>query len=126
MVYGIGIDIVHIPRFKKALDIWGDSLKKRLFTPEELTYSSDKRTPEQHLAVRFAAKEAFFKALGRRIGFREVEVVSGRDGKPSIVFNPELDSGTLNLIQGNLQSLKTHLTLSHDSEYGIAQVILER
>lgn len=115
MIHGIGIDIVHIPRFKKALDRWGDSLIKRLFTPEELTYSLDKRTPAQHLAVRFAAKEAFFKALGKRIGFTEVEVVSGRGGKPHIKIS---DCGLKH-------GLRTHLTLSHDREYGIAQVILE-
>jgi len=123
MIHGIGIDIVHIPRFKKALERWGDNLKRRVFTSEEMDYCSARGFPEQHLAVRFAAKEAFFKALGRRIGFREVEVVSGRDGKPFIVFkisNPTLDS-----IRGEIRNLKAYLTLSHDSEYGIAQVILE-
>lgn len=116
MIHGIGTDIVHIPRFKKALDRWGDSLVERIFTPQEVAYSSKKRSPEQHLAVRFAAKEAFFKAIGRRIGFREVEVVNDTDGRPYFSLQPQAFS----------LNLRTHLSLAHHGEYCIAQVILER
>ncbi|MBI5286354.1 MAG: holo-ACP synthase, partial [Deltaproteobacteria bacterium] len=107
MIHGIGIDIVHIPRFKKALERWGDNLKRRVFTSEELDYCSAKGFPEQHLAVRFAAKEAFFKAIGKGLRFRDLEVLHDGKGRPVIkvrggamVFYNELGIGV------------THLTLS--------------
>lgn len=111
MIYGIGIDIVHIPKFKKALERWGDKFKNRLFTSNELTYCEKRRFSEQHLAVRFAAKEAFLKALGKRKKFRELEVANNSVGKPCIKVAD--------------CKLRTSLTLSHDGEYCIAQVILE-
>lgn len=115
MIYGIGIDIVHIPKFKKALERWGDRFKEKLFTKSELAHCCERKFFEQHLAVRFAAKEAFFKAFGKGIRFTDVEVLNNQDGKPSIVFKPRTPHS----------ALRTHLTLSHDGDYCIAQVMLE-
>ncbi|MBI5874985.1 MAG: holo-ACP synthase [Deltaproteobacteria bacterium] len=111
MIYGIGIDIVHIPKFKKAVERWGNRFKNRIFTQNELLYCEKRRFSEQHLAVRFAAKEAFLKALGERKKFSEIEVANNSDGKPCIKISA--------------CKLRTSLTLSHDGEYCIAQVILE-
>ena len=70
-VMGLGVDLVLVPRFKKALDRWGERLTRRLFTAEELGYCLSRSRPEIHLAARFAAKEAFLKALGTgRYSFR--------------------------------------------------------
>ena len=85
MIHGIGIDTVEISRFKRALDRWGDRLKTRLFTPGELAYCLGQRSPERHLSARFAAKVSFFKALGRPLAFRDVEVSRDPAGAPSIV-----------------------------------------
>lgn len=117
MIYNIGIDIVHIPKFKKAVKKWGDKLKKRLFTTDELAYCENRRFSEQHLAVRFAAKEAFIKALGRGVRSKEIEVKNNSAGRPYLVSNTQLPDPNLQLL--------THLTLSHDGDYCIAQVILE-
>lgn len=117
MIYNIGIDIVHIPKFKKAVERWGDKLKKRLFTKGELAYCENRRFSEQHLAVRFAAKEAFIKALGRGVRSKEIEVKNNSAGRPYLVSNAKLPDPNLKLL--------THLTLSHDGDYCIAQVILE-
>lgn len=117
MIYNIGIDIVHIPKFKKAVERWGDKLKKRIFTKNELAYCENRRFSEQHLAVRFAAKEAFIKALGRGVGSKEIEVTNNSAGRPYLVSNAQLPDPNLKLL--------THLTLSHDGDYCIAQVILE-
>ncbi len=135
MIYNIGIDIVHIPKFKKAVERWGDKLKKRIFTKGELAYCENRRFSEQHLAVRFAAKEAFIKALGRGVGSKEIEVTNNSDGRPYIVLNsqfpiPNLVPAGLNLSPQVLSreqgsELRTHLSLSHDGDYCIAQVILE-
>lgn len=115
MIHGIGIDIVHIPKFKKALERWGDRFKEKLFTKSELAHCCERKFSEQHLAVRFAAKEAFFKALGKGIRFTDVEVANNQDGKPYIVFK----------LRTPHSALRTHLTLSHDGDYCIAQVMLE-
>jgi len=114
MIYNIGIDIVHIPKFKKAVERWGDKIKKRIFTKGELAYCEKGRFAEQHLAARFAAKEAFIKAIGRRLSPKEIVVENNSDGKPYLVSNAQLPL-----------KLLTHLTLSHDGDYCIAQVILE-
>ena len=153
MIYSIGIDIVHIPKFKKAVERWGDKIKKRIFTKGELAYCKNRRFSEQHLAVRFAAKEAFIKALGRGVGSKEIEVTNNSDGRPYIILNsqfpiPNLVPAGLKLsqqvpkfmspnvpigekISGTSLSreqgseLRTHLSLYHDGDYCIAQVILE-
>jgi len=126
MIYGIGIDIVHIPKFKKTIERWGDRFKNRIFTQNELAYCEEKRFSEQHLSVRFAAKEAFIKALGRAVKFSDIEILNNQAGKPYIVFEPEILPIDL---QSELQTpnskLRTFLTLSHDGDYCIAQVILE-
>lgn len=118
MIHGIGIDIVHIPKFKKAIERWGDKFKKRLFTQNELKYCEERKPSVQHLAARFAAKEAFIKALGRGIRFTDIEVVNNQDGRPFVnILGVDL--------KNRVQNLKSHLSLSHDKDYCIAQVILE-
>ncbi|HBO83674.1 MAG: holo-[acyl-carrier-protein] synthase [Deltaproteobacteria bacterium GWC2_42_11] len=116
MIHGIGIDIVHIPKFKNALLKWGDRLKERIFTLNELNYCEKRAFPEQHLAVRFATKEAFFKALGSLVGFKDIEVLNDGSNKPYI-----------NVINKNVKSKnrRTYLSLSHDGDYCIAQVLIE-
>jgi holo-[acyl-carrier protein] synthase len=126
MIYGIGIDIVHIPKFKKTIERWGDRFKNRIFTQNELAYCEEKRFSEQHLAVRFAAKEAFIKALGRAVKFSDIEILNNQAGKPRIVFKPEiLPIDLQSEIQTPNSKLRTFLTLSHDGNYCVAQVILE-
>lgn len=117
MILGIGIDMVDIKRFKSALERWGDSFTSRLFTEDELSYCLKKRRPEEHLAARFAAKEAFFKAIGIREGirrFRDISVVRRDDGEP-VLDVPKLSS-----------SMLLHLSISHDSGSCVAQVVVEQ
>ena len=70
----IGIDIVEIKRLKKTSKKWGKAFLAKVYTKREIAYSMNKRYPYQHLAARFAAKEAIFKALG------EVATVTKRQG----------------------------------------------
>ncbi|MBI5683422.1 MAG: holo-ACP synthase [Deltaproteobacteria bacterium] len=113
MIYGIGVDIVHIPKFNKAVEKWGDRFKERVFTKSELEYCKNKGFSEQHLAVRFAAKEALFKALGKGMNFTDIEIINNEAGKPELNF------------KSPISNLKSHITLSHDKDYCIAQVVLE-
>ncbi len=116
MIIGIGIDIVDIKRFKGAIERWGESFTHRLFTEDELEYCLKKKRPEEHLAARFAAKEAFFKAIGIREGirrFRDITVMRTDDGAP-VLKVPALSSSTL-----------LHLSISHDGASCVAQVVAE-
>ena len=68
MIKGTGIDIVEIDRFNDAVAKWGDSFLGKIFTKEEIRYSSKRRFSGQHFAARFAAKEAIMKAFGDDLG----------------------------------------------------------
>jgi holo-[acyl-carrier protein] synthase len=74
---GVGIDLIEIERVERALER-RPRLAERLFTDAELSYAREHARPGQHLAARFAAKEAVIKALGRPVPPREIEVVSGK------------------------------------------------
>ncbi len=124
MIHGIGIDIVNIPKFKKAIEKWGDKLKGRVFTHGELSYCECRRFSEQHLAVRFAAKEAFIKAIGSRVRFKEIDIMNNSDGRPYMVLNPQFPIPNSEILTPNSE-FRTHLSLSHDGDYCIAQVIVE-
>jgi len=124
MIYGTGIDIVEISRFERFIQEGNDALFVRLFTPQELSYCSVKKKSAQHYALRFAAKEAFFKAsgLGLRDGmtWRDVEVVNNELGKPDLRLH-----GRAAEIFSELGLHKVHTALSHDGAYAVAMVVLE-
>jgi holo-[acyl-carrier protein] synthase len=76
MSLGVGIDLIEIERVERALER-RPRLAERLFTPGELAYARERARPGRHLAVRFAAKEAVIKAVGRGLPPREIEVEAG-------------------------------------------------
>ncbi|MCZ7626892.1 MAG: holo-ACP synthase [Candidatus Methylomirabilis sp.] len=80
MVIGIGIDLVQIDRFERAVARYGARLLDRLFTPSERAHIRRYRSPGRHLAVRFAAKEAAFKALRTGWGRGRLAGCRGRRG----------------------------------------------
>ncbi|MFH0774138.1 MAG: holo-ACP synthase [bacterium] len=89
MIYGIGIDAVQIERIKKATQRWQDRFLLRIFTKAEIAYCQEKVLPYQHLAGRFAAKEAVIKAIG--IGWpifslTDIEILSSF-GPPEVRLN---------------------------------------
>ncbi len=82
----MGLDLLEIDRLERAL-LRSPRLATRLFTEGERAYAAARARPGQHLAARFCAKEAVAKALALApLDFREVEVVNGEDGAPSIVL----------------------------------------
>ena len=83
MVIGVGIDIIEVERVRKLAEKHPRFLE-RIFTSREIKYCMQKRNKYQHLAARFAAKEAFFKAIGRRINWRDVELFNLPSGKPQL------------------------------------------
>jgi len=122
MVTGIGIDIVRIQRLKRWLATPG--LLERYFHPEEIAASLSKGKGGVHsLAARFAAKEAFGKALGTGLAgivLKDIIVMNLYNGKPEIkVINTAL--GALEDSGAN----RVHLSLTHEHEYAAAMVVLE-
>jgi holo-[acyl-carrier protein] synthase len=124
MVYGIGIDVIQIDRFERSLSRWGERLCQRVFTPQELLSCQTKARPGQHLALRFAAKEAFLKALGtgmfQGIGWKEIEIANETSGRPHLVLSGKAEE--------SCQSRgikKIFVSISHEKDYGVAQVLLE-
>lgn len=122
MIVGVGVDLVKISRIRAAAERWGDRFLTRVFTEREQTYARRRREPAPHLAGRFAVKEAVFKALGVgwRLGvrWREVEVVNNAQGKPELVL-----TGQTKGLSETLGVTVMHVSLSHDSDYAIAEVI---
>jgi holo-[acyl-carrier protein] synthase len=123
MIYGIGIDIVKTERMKKAVDRWGDRFLRRVFTRKEIVYAHEKNDPSLSLSVRFAAKEALIKAIGARIpvSLTDIEVESSGNGRPFITVKGELEAFF------KKEEIKcAHLSLSHEKDYGVACVVLEK
>ncbi len=123
MIYGIGIDLVKIERMKAVADKWGKKFLERVFTENEISYCYERKEPYLSLAVRFAAKEALIKAIGSEIyvPLTEIEVMNFENGRPAIKAIGKLEKFF------KKKSIKyCHLSLSHEKEYGIACVVLER
>jgi holo-[acyl-carrier protein] synthase len=124
MIFGIGTDIIEVSRMEKHLQS-NEQLIEKLFTVVEQAYADNKAFKYQHYAARFAAKEAFFKALGTgyRYGmaFHEIEVINDELGKPVITAHGKVKEYLEN------QGVKhIHLSISHVKEMANAFVVLEK
>jgi holo-[acyl-carrier protein] synthase len=124
VVYGVGTDIVEVGRFERFVREGNISLLERLFTPAEQEYCCARRRSAQHFALRFAAKEAFLKALGtglrEGLSWQHVEVVNDALGKPEL----KLEGKAAEMASEN--GINTiHVSLSHDGNYAVAMVVLE-
>ena len=125
MIYGIGTDLVDIKRIEEALFRFGDRFLHRILCEEEVTECSRSSQPARFLAKRFAAKEAFSKAcgtgIGESVGWHDIWVVHDGHGKPLIQT-----SETLCDILLARQITKTHISISDETGYALAFVIIER
>lgn len=124
MIIGTGIDITEISRFERFVRENNVALLERLFTGQERQYCSARRLAAQHYALRFAAKEAFLKALGtglrNGINWLDMEVVNDDLGKPALEL-----SGLAATHFETAGGARCHLSLSHDAGCAVAMVILE-
>ena len=88
MVLGIGIDIIEIERVKSSVDRFGESFLKKIYTQTELDYSLSRKNKYQHLAARFAAKEAIYKALSsdtdKAYSWQDIEIFNEPNGLPRV------------------------------------------
>jgi holo-[acyl-carrier protein] synthase len=125
VIVGVGIDNVETKRMKDILMKWVDRVENRVFNETELEYSKSKGKPHLHLAARFAAKEAFFKATGKGLNdgmaWTDVTVSNDVSGKPSVTV-----SGRAKEITEAMGVRKIHVSLSHSKDCAMAVVILEQ
>jgi len=123
-VVGLGTDLAQVGRFRRLLAGEKAAVLVRIFTEQERAYALAKKDPAPHLAARFAAKEAFLKALG--LGLRggltwqDMEVVRDELGKPSLHLRGQAEQ----LCRERAVS-RVHLSYSHDGDYAQAVVVLE-
>ena len=124
MIYGVGNDVVEIGRIEKALARFGERFARRILCESELRRFSGHRKPAAYLAKRFAAKEAFTKALGTGIrhpaNWHGVWVKNLPSGKPVLEYSPALRS-----LLDERRVTGAHLSLSDEREMAFATVILE-
>jgi holo-[acyl-carrier protein] synthase len=123
VISGIGIDIVHVRRIERWMKIPG--LIERYFHPAEIASLSSRGTSTAlSLAARFAAKEAFGKALGTglaRMRLKDIFVKNNHNGKPFIILEGSAASRFKELGGGTI-----HCSLTHEGENAVAMVLIER
>lgn len=114
-IVGTGVDITEVRRLRTAIDKWGGDFLKRIFTKEELKNAKTRGgSLQQHLAGRFAAKEAVFKALGDvRLNWQDVEILNDKEGRPYC-----------RILNGRIKKVEVHISISHVKNYAVAQAII--
>ena len=123
MIAGLGTDIAEVKRFRKWVE--KPQMLERFFNEKELSTAKSISALCQHYAVRFAAKEAFSKALGTGItGFnlREVYITNNSEGAPLL----NIEGAALSIMKERYGECKAFVSLSHEKEYALAFVILEK
>ena len=123
MKQAIGIDIVEIKRLSRVSKRWGAGFLNKVYTKRELAYANSKRFPYQHLAARFAAKEAIFKALGEVetdfVGWKNVEILNDAYGKPVVHWH-----GVAEKVRKKRKLKDVVVSLSHTENYAVASAML--
>jgi holo-[acyl-carrier protein] synthase len=118
----MGVDIVDLDRFTKAVERWGDHFLNRILTPQEIAYCRRKASGIESMAVRFAAKEAFIKCLSeeeyRSFHWQDVCVENAQNGKPHLLLRGEL--------QQIFSDHQIVVTLSHSRLSAVAVVLIEQ
>jgi len=115
----VGIDIVEVSRIAEAIERWGSRFLDRVFTPAEIAYCRGRAREAESFAVRFAAKEAFAKALkvGRVAIWREVEIARSEGPRPTVQLH-----GSARALLG---ARRVDLSLSHSDIHAVAVVLVE-
>jgi holo-[acyl-carrier protein] synthase len=123
MVIGIGIDIIEIDRIKNSVDKFGDAFLNKIYTQNELDYCLSKHNKYQHLAARFAAKEAIYKALAssweKEASWKSMEITNEPNGLPVVAF-----FGKLKEYLSDDKDIK--ISLSHSENYVTGVAIIFR
>ena len=125
-ILGIGIDIVENYRLKKLLVNKKLKFKNKIFTKNEIVYCKKKSNIINCFSKRFAAKEAFVKALGigfrKNINFKDIEVLNNHYGKPYLFINKKVVNKIKILFK--VKKFNVFLSISDEKKYAIASVVI--
>ncbi len=131
MIIGIGNDICDIRRIEKSISRFGDRFINRIFSDAEIAKANRRKENTRNyastFAKRFAAKEAFMKAVGtgysHGVHFKKISVVNDKVGKPMIELSQTTKSFVENMTEG--KEYKVHVTMTDDYPHAFAVVIIE-
>ena len=114
MIIGTGVDITEVRRLKQAVEKWGNEFLSRIFTAEELKNAKTRSSFYQHLAGRFAAKEAVFKAAGdKNLGWKDVQILNDKEGKPYCT-----------MLNSRNKKIDVYISISHVKTYAVASAVV--
>ncbi len=123
MIFGIGIDNIEVDRVRKQLE--KNRFKEKIFSPAEIEYCDNRKNFAERYAARFAAKEAFLKAIGTGwrggLAFNEIEVLNDKLGKPVLKLYGKVKAF---VEENGLENI--HVSLTHLKNYASAIVIIEK
>ena len=126
MITGNGVDIIEVRRIKSAIDKYNQSFLKRIFTDRELAIARQHNRFYQHLAGRFAVKEAVFKAFGNlKLSFRDVEVLNDSQGKPRCSLSERKQKEIFRQAKAP-EKFDIHISISHIKNYAVASAIISQ
>lgn len=121
MIKGIGTDIVEVERIERSLSNQG--FIEKVFTQDEIIYCEKRVNKAQHYGARFAAKEAFFKALGtgmrNGMSFAEIEVINDELGKPTLRLY-----GKVKEVSQQMGITQVMVSISHVKSMAMAMVVV--
>lgn len=121
MIYGIGVDMIEVERIKKAIEKFGNRFLERIYTKGEIESCSKKKNKYLSFTSRFAAKEAFLKALGtglsRGIRWKDIEIQDSEHTRPKINLHGKAKELS--------KERPVHLSISHIKEFAVAVAIIE-
>ncbi|MFH1092533.1 MAG: holo-ACP synthase [Candidatus Omnitrophota bacterium] len=122
MFISCGTDIIETKRMRDAFKRWKDSFLRRIFTNKEIDYSMKRKFYFEHLAARFAAKEAVLKALGDGFSvanLKDVEIINDKHGRPVVTLKR-----TMEKLRKKKNITQICVSMSHTRDYAQATAIL--
>jgi len=122
-IFGAGIDLIEISRISNSIK--NKNFIDRIYSKSEIQQARSLKNKSFFFAKRFAAKEAFSKAIGtgisEGISFKEISVVNNIKGKPTI----KLSGKTKSVVLKKIKKARVHLSLSDEKNHAVAMVIIE-
>ncbi len=123
MIYGIGTDIVYIPKIEKIINKWGNKFLQRVFSEREINYCQKKgKKVYQSYAGKFASKEALIKAVGQGFRLNEIEILNTNSGNPYVRLSDKINKAICSSY--NIFNYKIDISISHDKDYTVAYLII--
>ena len=123
-IFGAGIDLIEISRISNSIK--NKNFIDRIYSKSEIQQARSLKNKSSFFAKRFAAKEAFSKAIGtgitEGISFKEISVVNNIKGKPTI----KLSGKTKSVLLKKIKKARVHLSLSDEKNHAVAMVIIEQ